>query len=215
MSAVSSTTCLFLDIGGVLLSNGWDRAARTRASRKFDLEPIEFESRHQMTFGTYEEGRLNLEEYLEHVIFYKKRNFTPTQFRKFMFAQSTPEPEMLSLMRKLKSDHRLKIIAVSNEARELNSHRIHRFKLNELIDAFVSSCFFHVRKPDPEILRIALDVAQVPIGQILYIENTPMFVEIAKRLGIPSLLHTDFSMTRAELASLGLEKKPEFRHVRA
>lgn len=72
------------------------------------------------------------------------------------------------------------------------------------MDSFISSCFVRLRKPDKDIFRLALDIAQTPVGQVLYIENTPMFVQIAERLGIRSILHTDYSFTCAKLASFGL-----------
>jgi putative hydrolase of the HAD superfamily len=204
MKSAPKITCLFLDIGGVLLSNGWDHHARKRAARNFKLELAEMEDRHHLTFDTYEDGKLTLEEYLGRVVFHQKRPFTRAQFRRFMFAQSKPYPDMLDLVRKLKATHGLKIAVVSNEGRELNEYRIRKFKLGGFVDAFISSCFVRARKPDAEIFRLALDIAQVPARQVVYIENTPMFVQIAEGLGIRSILHTDYRSTRAKLASFGL-----------
>ncbi len=198
-------TALFLDIGGVLLTNGWDHNARELAAKTFDLDLAEMEDRHHLTFDTYEEGKLTLEEYLGRVVFYQKRPFTRDRFRRFMFAQSKPYPEMIELVTQLKVRHGLKIAVVSNEARELNAHRIRKFKLAGFVDSFVSSCFVHVRKPDAEIFRLALDIVQTPARQVVYIENTPMFVQIAEGMGIRSILHTDYKSTCAKLASLGLE----------
>lgn len=96
---------------------------------------------------------------------------------------------------------------IAIEARELNAYRIHKFKLNRFVDAFISSCFVHIRKPDEDIFRLALDIAQAPARQVLYIENTPMFVQIAEGLGIRSILHTDYKSTCAKLASFGLESE--------
>jgi putative hydrolase of the HAD superfamily len=205
MKKATAITCVFLDIGGVLLTDGWDHHARKRAAAHFKLELAEMEDRHHLTFDTYEEGKLTLEEYLGRVIFYQKRPFTRAQFRRYMFAQSQPYPEMIDLVRKLKVRHGLKIAVVSNEARELNSHRIRKFKLYEFVDVFISSCFVHIRKPDADIFRLALDIAQAPARQVVYIENTPMFVQIAEGLGIRSILHTDYRSTRAKLASFGLQ----------
>ena len=204
MSKATAITCLFLDIGGVLLTNGWDHQARERAATHFKLEWAEMEDRHHLTFDTYEEGKLTLEDYLGRTVFYEDRPFTRAQFRRFMLAQSKPYPEMIALVARLKDRYGLKIVVVSNEARELNEHRIRTFKLNGFVDSFISSCFVHLRKPDPDIFRLALDIAQTPTGQVVYIENTPMFVQIAERLGIRSILHTDCSSTCAKLASLGL-----------
>jgi len=204
MRKAAAITCLFLDIGGVLLTDGWDHHARKRAATNFKLDLAEMEDRHHLTFDTYEEGKLTLEEYLGRVVFYQKRPFTRAQFRRFMFAQSKPYPMMIELVTRLKVRHGLKIAVVSNEARELNVHRIRKFKLERFVDSFISSCFVHVRKPDADIFRLALDVAQTSARQVVYIENTPMFVQIAEGLGIRSILHTDYRSTCAQLASFGL-----------
>ncbi len=212
MKRAIPVTTLFLDIGGVLLSDGWDQHARERAATKFKLDLGEMEARHHLTFDTYEEGKITLEEYLERVVFYEKRPFTPSHFRRFMFAQSKPYPNMIELVRRLKALHGLKIVVVSNEARELNSHRIRKFKLNEFVDSFISSSFVHVRKPDADIFRLALDIAQAPARRVVYIENTPMFVKIAEGLGIRSILHTDYKTTCAKLASFGLRNEDGVIH---
>jgi putative hydrolase of the HAD superfamily len=196
-------TTLFLDIGGVLLTDGWDHNARRRSAAAFKLDLAEMEDRHKLTFATYQEGKLTLGEYLGLVVFYQKRPFTRAQFRDFMFAQSKPYPGMIDLVAELKVQHGLKIVVVSNEARELNAYRIRRFKLDRFVDAFVSSCFVHVSKPDADIFRLALDIAQAPARQVLYIENTPLFVRVAEELGIRSILHKDYRSSRAKLASHG------------
>ena len=197
-------TTLFLDVGGVLLSNGWDQHARRRAARHFQLDWAAMEERHRLTFETHEEDKLLFAEYLNRVVFYQKRSFTRAQFRRFMFEQSKPDARMIALFTRLKTRYGLKIAVVSNESREVNAYRIHKFKLNALVDSFFSSCFVHLRKPDAEIFRLALDVVQAQARQIVYVEDTPMFVAIAEGLGIRSILHTDYESTRAKLASFGL-----------
>ena len=204
MKSMKPIRTLFLDIGGVLLTNGWDHHARERAATHFKLDWAELEQRHKPNFGIYETGKLTLKEYLDRVIFYQKRPFTRAQFRSFMFAQSKPHSELIALIRALKTKYGLKIVVVSNEARELNIYRIHTFKLAEFVDAFVSSCFVHLRKPDTDIFRLALDIAQTPPQQIVYLENTPMFVQVAEGLGIRCITHTDYETTRTKLAAFGL-----------
>ena len=204
MKRATAITCVFLDIGGVLLTDGWDHHARKRAATDFGLEWAEMENRHNQAFDTYELGKLALDEYLSQVVFYEKRPFTRAQFRRFMFAQSKPFPGMIELVAQLKVRHGLKVAVVSNEARELNAYRIRKFNLDGFVDFFISSCFVHLRKPDADIFRLALDIAQVPARQVVYIENTPMFVRIAEGLGIQSILHTDYRSTCEKLTSFGL-----------
>lgn len=205
MKNTSEITCLYLDIGGVLLTNGWDHHARQRAATAFKLDWAEMENRHQLNFTTYEEGKLTLDEYLKRTVFYEQRSFTRDQFQEFMFAQSKPFPEMIKFISQLKIRYQLKIAVVSNEARELNAFRIQTFHLADFVDFFVSSCFVHIRKPDVDIFRLALDLVQTPVHQIIYIENTPLFVQVAEELGIRSILHTDYRSTCAELEDYGLQ----------
>lgn len=197
-------TTLFVDIGGVLLTDGWGYEYRTAAAATFGLDPADLEIRHHQVFDTYEVGKLSLAEYLDQVVFYRARSFSPDQFTRFMLDQSRPYPQMIDLVRRLKKQYGLKIMVVSNEGRELNAHRIQTFGLDAFVDAFVSSCYVHLRKPDPDIFRLALDIAQVPAEHVLYLENTPMFTRLAESLGIRSLLHTDYATTCRELASFGL-----------
>jgi putative hydrolase of the HAD superfamily len=204
MKKATAITCLFVDLGGVLLTNGWDHHARERAAKNFKLDFTEMEDRHHLTFDTYEEGKLSLEDYLNRVVFYQKRSFTRPQFRRFMYAQSKSFPDMLDLVGQLKERHGLKVAVINNEGRELNAHRIRKFKLNEFVDFFISSCFVHLRKPDEDIFRLALDIAQVTARQVVYLDNTSMFVQIAEDLGIRSILHTDYASTCEKLAAVGL-----------
>ena len=204
MTLLSNITTLFLDIGGVLLTNGWDRNIRIRAAEKFGLDQDEMNERHHLTFDTYEEGKLSLDEYLNRVVFYQDRSFSPEEFKAFMYAQSQPFPEMIRLMQALKSHHGLQVAAVSNEGRELSVYRVQQFKLGSFIDFFVSSCFVHYRKPDADIYRIALDIAQVSPEQVIYIDDRPMFVEVAQSLEIKGIIHTGVENTRKALEGLGL-----------
>jgi putative hydrolase of the HAD superfamily len=197
-------TTLFLDIGGVLLTNGWDHHARRRAARYFKLDWAEMEQRHGLNFETHEEDKLAFGEYLDRVVFYEKRPFTRADFRRFMFAQSKPVAGMIELVRNLKAKYGLKIVVLSNESRELNAYRIRQFKLDRFVDAFISSCYVRLRKPDADIFKLALDIVQTPVRQIVYIENTAMFVQIAEGMGIRGLLHADYRSTCAKLAALGL-----------
>ncbi len=198
-------SALFIDLGGVLLTNGWDRHSRELAAQTFNLDRKEMDERHHLTFDTYEAGKLTLDQYLNRVVFYEKRDFSEQEFRDFMYSQSKAYPEMVDLVRTLKAQYKLKIAVVNNEGRELNEHRIQAFKLNSFVDFFISSCFVHVRKPDPDIYRIALDIAHVPPEQVAYLDDRLMFVQVSETLGIRGIHHVDYASTSSKLAALGLK----------
>ncbi|RKR84683.1 putative hydrolase of the HAD superfamily [Mucilaginibacter gracilis] len=197
-------TALFLDIGGVLLTDGWNRVARKKAADYFKLDHGVMEDRHHITVETFELGKITLEEYLRRVVFVEHQDFGIQDFKEFMFAQSTGHFEMLSLIAALKKEQHLKIVIVSNESRELNEFRIKNFGLNNLADCFISSSFVRLRKPDTDIFKLALDISQVPAKQIIYIDDQLMFVRLAENFGMNTIHHTDYQSTTTKLASFGL-----------
>lgn len=205
MTQTSPLTTLFLDIGGVLLTNGWDRHSRQRAAENFHLDFVEMDERHHLTYDTYEAGKLTLDEYLQRVVFYQERPFSKEEFRTFMFNRSQPYNEMIDLIRVIKARFHLKTVAVSNEGRELTRYRIQQFNLDEVIDSFISSCFVHLRKPDVEIYHLALDISQSPPEQVVYIDDRLMFIEVANGMGIQGVHHTSYQTTHKKLMNLGLE----------
>jgi putative hydrolase of the HAD superfamily len=192
-------TTLFLDVGGVLLTNGWDHHSREEASKLFKLDLVEFNARHALTFDTYETGKISLDTYLDRVVFYEKRDFSREAFKEFMFAQSKPHPEMLAWIRQVKSEFNLKVVVVSNEGRELMDHRIRSFKMKEFVDFFICSAYVHFRKPDLDILRLALDCTQAAPDEVIYIDDRVMLAEIAEKYGFHAIHHTSLEETKTLL----------------
>ncbi|KQS37128.1 HAD hydrolase-like protein [Pedobacter sp. Leaf194] len=198
-------TTLFTDIGGVLLTNGWDRKARGEAAVLFNLDSVDLEERHHLTFDTYEVGKLTLDEYLERIVFFEERSFSYDDFKGFMFKKSLPYNDMIALICDLKQKYHLKVAVISNEGRELNQYRINTFKLNEFVDFFVSSSFVHFRKPDADIFKVAIDISQSDVATSLYIDDRMLFVQVAEGLGLKGIHHSTYEDTKAQLAAYGLE----------
>jgi putative hydrolase of the HAD superfamily len=62
------------------------------------------------------------------------------------------------------------------------------------------------------MFRLALDIAQASAEQVIFVDNTLMFVQIAEGPGIRSIHHTDYKSTCAKLASFGLQDGPGICH---
>jgi putative hydrolase of the HAD superfamily len=202
-------THLFTDLGGVLLTNGWDHDLRARTAEHFGLDAKEMESRHHLTYDTYESGKMGLAVYLNRVVFYEPRPFGMDELVGFILDAARSFPEMIELVCALKARHALKVAVVSNEGRELTADRIRRFRLSDFVDFFIVSSYVHFRKPDEDIFRIALDVAQAAPEQVAYIEDRAMFVEVAAGLGLKAIRHQNRDDTAAQLAALGLTLPPQ------
>jgi putative hydrolase of the HAD superfamily len=204
---VSAVKIIFLDIGGVLLSNGWGHESRQKAAQTFGLDYEEMDALHHFIFNIYEINSISLDEYLDRVVFNHNRDFTKEEFKAFMFAQSVELPDMLQWLKGWKQSCGFRIISINNEGKELNDFRIKKFGLHQCFDAFVSSCEVGMRKPDPGIFTLAMGIAQASPEKCIYFDDRLMLAEAAQKLGIQSFHHQSFLMTKGILDGLKKEKR--------
>jgi putative hydrolase of the HAD superfamily len=200
---MSTIRALFWDVGGVLLTNAWDHEERDQAVERFLLSKSEFDARHKELVPAFEEGKLTLDEYLERVIFYEPRTFSKEDFKQFLFSLSRPKSQSLELARALHGKYVMGTI--NNESRELNQYRIAHCGLTEIFDLFVSSCFVGLRKPDERIYRLALDLTQHTPDQCCFIDDRPVNIEPAAKVGMKTVLIKDPLQLRRDLEMLGVE----------
>jgi len=196
---------LFWDVGGVLLTNGWDRAARGRAVEAFGLDRDEFETRHAEVDAPFELGRLTLDEYLDRVVFYERRRFERQTFKEFMFGQSQAHPDTLAVVERLAASRRYLLAALNNESLELNEYRIARFGLRRYFSVFFSSCFLGVKKPEAAIYRIALQLAQLHPEETVFIDDRPLNLECAAHCGMRTIHYQGSEGLAAGLRALGID----------
>lgn len=195
---------LLLDIGGVLLTDGWETRSREKAAELFSLDSVELNQRHRNTFDAYESGRISLDDYLDLIVFYEQRPFSREEFKQFMMAESKPYPDTIAYITALKHHFKLPTATVNNEPLELNEHRINTYGLKKVVDVFVSSCYVNMRKPDPKMYQLALNMMQAKPQESLYIDDRKVYTEIAAKLGINAIHHTDLASTQQQLATFGL-----------
>ncbi len=202
---MAGITAMFWDVGGVLLTNGWDSKARGRAVRKFDLEPQEFEERHQLISNEFEKGRMTLDEYLQCTVFHRARTFTRDEFERFMFSQSQPLKDTLAILDTLARLRKYFLATLNNESLSLNLHRIETFQLRRYFTAFFSSCFLGLTKPEKGIFLAAVNITQRPPQECLYVDDRPLNVEAAAQLGLRTILFQGAARLRRDLAGLGID----------
>jgi putative hydrolase of the HAD superfamily len=200
---VKRVQALFWDVGGVLLTNAWDHEERGRAVDRFQVDTTEFERRHKEVVAFFEEGRIGLDEYLERTVFYQPRDFTREDFKSFMFSLSKPKSEVLELARGLAN--KCLMGTINNESRELNQYRIQRFGLLDIFELFVSSCFVGIRKPEPKIYRLALDLIQKTPEECCFIDDRPINIEGAAKVGMRAVQMQNVAQLKKDLQNLGVE----------
>lgn len=202
---MSAITTLFWDIGGVVLTNGWDRESRRQAAAAFELDWEDFQDRHDLSFPAFDSGHITLNQYLDRTLFYRPRSFTREEFTAFMFAQSQEYPDTRGVLSSVARTGKFFIAAINNEPLELNQYRIEAFGLRKEFQIFFSSCYVYTRKPDEAIYRMALSVTQRSPENCVFIDDRAINLENPRRLGMNVIHHKNASQLLADLKSLGIE----------
>ncbi len=202
---MAKITAVFSDVGGVLLSNGWDRRSRRKLVEQFRLDWDEFEDRHELVSTAFETGHLTLDHYLDRTVFYRPRDFSKGPVREFMFAESVPIEGSLELIARLAASGRFFLSTLNNESLELNLHRIERFSLKKYFTVFFSSCFLGAKKPDEEIYVKALAISQRAPAECVFIDDRALNLDAPKRLGMNTVQFGNAAQLESDLRALGVE----------
>jgi putative hydrolase of the HAD superfamily len=201
---MTEISALFWDNGGVILTNGWDRAARRRAVEKFHLDWEDFAERHELMLNAFETGEATLDQYLYRTIFHRQRPFSPDEFKAFMYAQSQPFPDSLAFLGQLAATRRYLLASLNNESREINEYRIGKFGLRKYFEAFFSSCYLGVRKPDEIIYRLALKITQREPAECVMVDDRGLNLECAREIGIQTIQFQNVAQLREDFARMGI-----------
>ncbi len=198
-------SAIFWDVGGVLLTNAWDRSQRQRTLAQFGLDEAEFQDRHEMLASSFERGKITLDEYLDRTVFYRARPFSRESFRDYMFSLSQPNGEVLAFCRELAKPRKYMMSTINNESTELNRYRIETFGLRQIFSMFVSSCFVRLRKPEEGIYRLALQLTQKAAQECCFVDDRALNLEAAARLGMQTIRCENAAQLRQELEKLGVQ----------
>jgi putative hydrolase of the HAD superfamily len=202
---MAEISTILWDVGGVLLTNGWDHIERAAVLQHFGLDFDLIEPRHQFANDSWEKGLTTGEQYLQHTIFFEPRPFTPADFLQQMKQRSVLLPQgALRILQELAASEEMELVMLNNEARELNDYRIDQFALGAYFDVFLSSCYLGLRKPDPKIFELALDVLQRDADEVAFIDDRQHNCDAAAALGIHAIRYQGEAQCVRALEQLGL-----------
>ena len=196
---------ILFDVGGVLLTNGWDQRERTAVLEHFYLDIAAFEARHPAPYDAWERGAIPMTAYLDATVFYEPRDFTHDEFFSFILAQSKPQPDgALGILKEIAASDKCLLGALNNEARESNEYRFDHFGLRRLFQVALSSCYLGLRKPEPAIYRRALEILGRPAERVLFIDDRAENVAGAITAGMRAIRYEGAEALRRELVSFGV-----------
>ena len=180
---------ILFDVGGVLLTNGWDTRERALVLARFHLDREAFEARHPGPYRAWESGAISMQAYLDATVFYEPRSFTQDEFIQAICAQSLPLPDgALGILKELSASNKCMLGALNNEAYETNEYRFETFGLRRYFKVSLSSCYLGVRKPDMVMFKKAVDILGRPPEGILFIDDRMENVAGALRAGMQAIL---------------------------
>jgi putative hydrolase of the HAD superfamily len=110
----------------------------------------------------------------------------------------------MRILQELAASEEIELVMLNNEARELNDYRIERFELGRYFDSFFSSCYVGLRKPDPKIFDLALDVLQRDPEEVVFIDDRQGNCDAAETLGIHAIRYIDEAQCVQALERIGL-----------
>jgi putative hydrolase of the HAD superfamily len=198
-------TTLFWDIGGVILTNGWDRGSRKEAADAFHLDWEEFQDRHDLSFPAFDAGQISLNEYLDRTLFYRSSQIYPRRVHGLHVCPVQGVPGSRAILDACVQTQKYFVGAINNEPLELNQYRIEAFNLRKSFQVFFSSCYVHSRKPEDGIFRIALAVTQRQPEECVFIDDRPLNLESPRRLGFSVIHYQSPDQLRTNLRSLQVE----------
>ena len=196
---------ILFDVGGVLLTNGWDQGERAAAVAHFGLDAAALEATHAAVMEAWERGEIDLNQYLDAAVFYEPRTFSRSEFFSFMLAQSQRLPHgALHILAELAASSSCLIGALNNEARETNEFRFAHFGLRRYFKVAFSSCYVGLRKPEPAMYLRALDILGCPPERVLFIDDRQENVAGGLAAGMKAIQFTGADALRSELIGLGV-----------
>ena len=196
---------ILFDVGGVLLTNGWDHVERAIVLQQFHLDRTEFEARHPQPYDAWERDAITAKEYLDATVFYQPRAFSHEEFLDAICAQSKLLADGgMGILRELAASDKCILGVLNNEARATNEYRFKTFGIRQHVKLAFSSCYLGLRKPGQAIYNRALDILGTPAERALFIDDRAENVASAEAAGMEAILFTGADALRSELANLGV-----------
>ncbi|MGB6687781.1 MAG: HAD-IA family hydrolase [Terracidiphilus sp.] len=196
---------ILFDVGGVLLTNGWDHCERAEIMARFHLDLAAFEARHPAPNDQWERDLITLDQYLDATVFYEPRDFSKEEFFAAMCAESKLlDDSGLGILKELATSGKYLVGVLNNEARATNEYRFDHFGLRNYLEVALSSCYLGLRKPEPAIYRRALDILGRPAERILFIDDRTENAAAAAAAGMKVIRFEGADKLRSQLGSFGV-----------
>lgn len=197
---------IFFDIGGVLLTNGWDRNQRTHALKSLGMTDLSgYEARHADANYFWERGLKDIRWFFQKTVFYDWRRFEFEDLWAAMVAeQGLLENGAVEILKKLHATRKYRLATLTNESKELNTYRMTAFGLKDYFDFFICSAYVNEMKPAPKIYLEAIEVSGREPAECVFIDDKQENVDAAIRQEMRGILYRNPEQLEEDLRDLGV-----------
>jgi HAD superfamily hydrolase (TIGR01509 family) len=205
---VGQIKTIFWDIGGVLLTNGWDKDQRSRVLMQLGVDVPDYELRHDAANFFWERGLSTANEFFRKTVFHPdqpSRNFTYDDLWLQVCAESKVlHPGCFNILAALNDSKQYKVATLNNESRELDEYRLDTFHLRHYFDFFLCSGYVREMKPHPDIYRAAIEISGTPAPQTVFIDDKQENCDAAAAFGMNTIRFQSPEQLSSALAQLDI-----------
>ncbi len=199
---------IFWDLGGVLLTNGWDVHQRAHVLSSLGVNLPAYEAVHDIYNYFWERGLASAQDFFRDTVLLPNPQLQLTfdQLWPLVCAESKIlHPECFDILAALQASGRYRLATLNNESRELNAHRLDAFDLRRFFSYFLCSGYLHEMKPAPGFYRYAIEISGLPPSSALFIDDKDENCAAARALGMQTILFESPGQLQHELHHLGIQ----------
>lgn len=206
-SSNGAVKTIFWDVGGVLLTNGWDVQQRAGVLSALGVDLPAYEAVHDGVNYYWERGLISAQDFFEQTVLETnpQLNLTFDQLWQLVCSESRMlHQECFDLLSEIKDSGRYRLATLNNESKELNEYRLNTFDLRRHFDYFICSGYVHEMKPLPDIYRVATDISGFAAETALFIDDKQENCDTAVALDMQTIRFDSPKQLRTALSERGI-----------
>lgn len=204
VSLIAAPRAIVFDFGGVLTGEQNRGAFITFIRQSFHFSAEEFEKVNQERCQAVKQDKRDEEFW---VAYAKNKGIKlpanwSASFKSAMKDSIGVNPEMYALVDQLK-EQQIPVALLSNIEDERISKLIREFGFYEPFEPCLLSCEIGVKKPDLKAYELLVKTLNLPVKDVVFIDDKPENVEAATTIGLDAILFESEQQLRNELSARG------------
>lgn len=135
----------------------------------------------------------------------EKLGVSVDEWRQAVRTAERADAGLLTYVKQLRANYKTAVLSNANKG--VLERKIGRERLYDCFDVVVASAEVGMVKPDPRIYRHAAEQLDVEPAECVFIDDSQLFVDQARELGMQAILYQNFAQLRADLTKILADSK--------